>query len=181
VRGIGAYCLRPRFIFGRGDQHTLPGLIRLVRRGIRLGTGEQRFSIIDVDDYARVLLALAERLYLNGVAEQAALNLAYTQPVSLNEIFSVICHEFKLPPPWIRIPVRRWMMSGLHRFPAMAAESLATKLELFSFSHTFRVDKLSARIGSEIPSGEPIAALRSAASYQQPVSHAIEATHRCYS
>lgn len=180
ARGIGAYCLRPRFIFGRGDRHTFPGLVRLIRRGIQPGSGAQEYSIIDVDDYARVLLSLAEQIYTRSVTEQAALNLAYTRPVRMNDIVSVICSEFGLARPWIRIPVRRWMTRSLRCIPTSAADSLATRLELFGLSHTFRVDKLCARIGSGIPATDPLAVLRSAASHHQPVSHdAIEAGTRC--
>jgi nucleoside-diphosphate-sugar epimerase len=177
--GIAAYCLRPRFIVGQGDRHTFPGLVRMVRRGIQPGGGRQRYSIIDVDDYARVLLALAGRIESGQANERIALNVAYSQSPSLNEIVSVICTEFGLARPWMRIPVHRWMIGGLRRLPGVAAGSLATRLELFAFSHTLRVDRLRARIGGAIPGSDPVAALRRVASLQQSASRrAVEKAGR---
>lgn len=163
-RGVAAYCLRPRFIVGEGDRHTMPGLVRMVRGGIQPGRGHQRFSMIDVDDYARVLLALTARIESGQSSERAALNVAYSRSASLDEVVSVICKAFDLQRPRVRVPINRWMIRGLRNLAGSGPESLATHLELFAFSHTFQVDQLRARIGTTVVEGDPLAALRRAVS-----------------
>lgn len=156
-RGISAYCLRPRFIFGPGDQHTVPGLIRMVKRGIQPGCGSQMYTIIGVNDYASILLQLAYGL--SAVPEQLPLNVGYLRPVSLQEIVREICDAYRLAPPWLRVPVRSPVTRVMRRLPGRALHTLATRMELFGLSHTFNLERLAARIGSELLSRNPMSAL----------------------
>lgn len=161
ARGISAFCLRPRFIFGEGDRHTMPGLIRMVKRGIQPGPGSQRYTIIGVDDYARVLVELAKKMTI--IQEQLPLNLGYSQSVSLDDIVRTICSAFGLEPPSVRFPVTLTATRLLRRIPSSSLQTLATRLELFGLSHTFNVSSLAARVGKELLSRDPLAALLTSA------------------
>jgi nucleoside-diphosphate-sugar epimerase len=55
------FCVRTRFVLGRGDSRTLPGLHRFMCTGLIPSTGRQCFSAIDVDDLGEVLLQLGAR------------------------------------------------------------------------------------------------------------------------
>jgi|HigsolmetaAR201D_1030396.scaffolds.fasta_scaffold14717_2 Nucleoside-diphosphate-sugar epimerases len=176
ARGLSSYVLRPRFIFGLGDKHTFPGLVRMVRDGVRPGTGKQRYSIIGVDDYARVLLQLAGRILEGAPPEQTPLNLAYTRSVSMQEIVTLISERFGITPPRIGIPAPAWLTRTLRAMPIRTLQTLGTRLELFGLSHTANVDALSARIGGSIPAKDPINVLEAAAAaYSATLRHPLQA------
>ena len=157
ARGMGAYCLRPRFILGPGDRHTLPGLIRMVRRGVQPGSGRQRLAVIGVDDYARVLVRLGRRLSVEP--EQAPLNVAYARSVSLDEIVASIRRRFSLRQPRVRVPVSLASTRLLRKLPFRSLGGLATRLELIGLSHTLDVGRLQARVGGDLLAREPLEVL----------------------
>ncbi|HET8707639.1 MAG TPA: NAD(P)-dependent oxidoreductase, partial [Pseudomonadales bacterium] len=87
ARNISAAVLRPRFVIGQGDQFVLPKLKSLAQRKITLNDGRPQYSIIHVDDYAEIILALV-RVIQPETAEvvQQAFNIGYRKPISLQEI-----------------------------------------------------------------------------------------------
>jgi hypothetical protein len=74
----------------------------------------------------------------------------------MDQIVSAICRHFKLRPPSLRIPVWRWLTGTLHRTPLKAANTLATRLELFGLSHVYRVDNLRGLIGNGVVDCDPV-------------------------
>lgn len=161
-RHVAAYCLRARLVFGAGDRYTLPGLVGMIGRGFQPGSGRQRYTVLDVDDYARVLLALMAHIEGGTPAEQASLNAGYTRSLSLNEIVDAISRRYALPPPRFRAPVAPWIMRGLRQLPWRASSTLATRMELFGLTHTYSVESLRRRIGAEILDCDPLACFESA-------------------
>lgn len=162
-RGISAFVLRPRFIIGRGDQHTLPALHRLFRKGLRIGDGTQRFTIIDVDDYAAIILALARRIAERCEANdplQTALNVGYVKSVSLNDIRSVINEFVQLKNRTWSIPA--WLADVLRWIPIGRATSLSNKLELIGRHHVGDVKRLESEVGISIIGRDPREALTQA-------------------
>jgi nucleoside-diphosphate-sugar epimerase len=164
ARSIAAYCLRPRFVFGRDDRHTMPGLIRMVRRGIQPGAGTQRYTILDVEDYARVMLRLSRRILDGAAPERVSLNAGYRRGVSLDQITGVIRTRFGLGAPFARIPFAPWEARLLRAMPGRAGGTLATRLELFGLSHTFSVDELCLRVGNDIADRDPVSVVEAAVS-----------------
>jgi nucleoside-diphosphate-sugar epimerase len=61
-RRKSAVILRPRFILGLEDRYTLPAIIKMVKAGFLIGSGQQAYSVIDVDDYAEIIVRLARRI-----------------------------------------------------------------------------------------------------------------------
>ncbi|MCO4793975.1 MAG: NAD(P)-dependent oxidoreductase [Bacteriovoracaceae bacterium] len=97
--GIPAFLLRPRFILGKRDRSTLPSLLKLSNKGFRIGNENQRFSFIDVEDYARIISSLASQTKIGGCE---ALNIGYEQPVSLKQMLDLMnekreSNSFSLP------------------------------------------------------------------------------------
>ncbi|MEW6380164.1 MAG: NAD(P)-dependent oxidoreductase [bacterium] len=167
-RGRSAFLLRPRFILGNEDRYTLPGLIRLVKAGIVVGSGLQAFSVIDVDDYARIILILARRILARANSRSplcAPFHAGYEQPLHFHEIITAICQTLSLPLPRTRIPFRPIIPQLLRLLPFRSSAALATRLELIGQSHFFNVSALSAEIGkekSEIITRDPLAVLSKA-------------------
>ncbi len=146
-RGRAATALRPRFILGAEDQFVLPGLVKLARKGMTIGSGRQQFSIIEVNDYASIVLALASHWLQGGEEQQGAqiqhaLHIGYPRPVSLNEILALagesvpaIDRQWGVPIPWWNGP---WL-ERLHRWvlpkTSGAVEKTLTQLALVGFDH----------------------------------------------
>ena len=157
-----AVILRRRFILGNGDHYTLPGLINMVRAGVIVGTGNQAYTIIDVDDYAEVILRLARQIHLRDQNHQplcAPFHVGYQRPLYLSEIVKSICRTFSLPQPRKKIPSRPMISKLLHFIPLNKAATLATRFELIGRSHYFNVNALAAEIGPGITDKDPIAVL----------------------
>ncbi len=129
--GRSAVLLRPRFILGAGDKETLPAFLRLHRKGLRIGDGEQRFSFIEIDDYAKLICQLAE--FHSGSAE--ALNVAYDESLSFNQMVHALGafeHRSTVPAGFL-IALAGWI-------PPL--RNLRTKLQLTGLSQELSVAKL---------------------------------------
>lgn len=163
ARGASALCLRPRFLVGRGDQHTLPGLLRLTRRGRTVASGEQRFSVIDVDDYARVIVLLARDLAERSDPWRRPLHVGYRRPVSLAEIQGALAaaHGLALPTRRIRLP--RAATAILSALPSRWARTQAIRYRLFALDHFVGVDALAGLVGEGLVGRDPLAVLAAAA------------------
>lgn len=65
--GLDATIIRPPGVYGPGDRETLP-VFQMVARGLAILPGDGRFSLIEVDDLAGALLAVAVSDF-TGLAE----------------------------------------------------------------------------------------------------------------
>lgn len=164
-RGIGAYMLRPRFVLGRGDRHVLPGLASAYARGLMPGSGEQRFSVIDVDDYAQVVLALARRCAMAPALVPRALNVGYARPVRLLEIEAALSAVRTAAKRHFRVPTADAWLKCLRIAGGRRGDALATRLELLGLSHWGKVSALEAEIGTAITARDPVTCVQSAVSH----------------
>jgi nucleoside-diphosphate-sugar epimerase len=166
ARGVSALLLRPRFVLGDGDRFVLPNLAKLLRRRVQLASGAQRFSIIDVADYARIVLRLAAvvaDLHHAGTPVQRALNVGHAAPVTFAQIADAIGASLGLPAPRVRLPVSERITRWLRRLPARGMDAIATRLELVGLSHWGDTSSLAAMIGNDIVSRDPMITVRRAA------------------
>jgi nucleoside-diphosphate-sugar epimerase len=152
--------LRPRFILGKEDQHVLPGLSKLVCNGIYLGSGQQKFSIITVDDYACVILSLVRMIgeVEGGVKKplQLALNVGYQKTLSFEQIFTQIRDHLGLSNKVTRIYLPRWLPILLKFLPSKKIQAKAIQLELVGFDHFGKIDSLQRLIGTDITEQDPL-------------------------
>jgi nucleoside-diphosphate-sugar epimerase len=162
-RGIGAYMLRPRFVLGRGDRYVLPGLASAYARGLMPGSGHQRFSVIDADDYAQVVLELARRCSMTPTLAPRALNVGYARPLRMLEIEAALSAVRPAPKRHWRVPASEPWLSCLRLAGGRRGDALATRLELLGLSHWGRVSALEAEIGTEITTRDPLTCVTSAA------------------
>ncbi len=151
--GRTGFVLRPRFMLGNGDQYTLKGFKTMVQKGIVVGSGKQSYSIIDVDDYAEIIISLAQSVMKRDEKNEplsCPLNIGYEKPVSLDYILHEICNDNGSKFPTKKIPVFKILPAILRALPISAAASFATKLELVGLSHYGNVKALTNEIGTEI-------------------------------
>lgn len=151
--------LRPRFILGNGDKYTLKGFKSLAEKGFVVGSGKQSFSIIDVDDYAKIIISLAKGILTGHKGEKTIcrpLNIGYESPITLESILRRICEKNQLPFPTKKIPVFKFLPVFLRMLPIPAMSGVATKLELVGLSHSGSVKALENIIGREITRKNPV-------------------------
>ncbi len=168
-RNIDAYALRPRFVLGNGDHFILPGFVKLFRRGWVLGDGNQAYTIIDVDDYADIVLRLVrDILGQRGCPTesiQTPLNIGYTRPVTQSEIRAVAAECMNLPAVIRSVPISPAALKCFGRLPFRKAHSLVSKLLLVGVDHRVLVHRLGAMIGTDIVEKDPLAVVERAMTY----------------
>jgi len=160
---ICAYILRTRVIIGKNDLSSLPGYINMVKNGLIIGNGTQKFSIISVNDYADIILQLVYSIYKRMEINKPLrrpFHLCYEKPIQLNSIIDEICNAMLLKKPWKKLPVFKWFFNLLHALPGGIFTDLATRLELTGLSHYGKPDKLSMEIGKNIISKDPTIVFR---------------------
>lgn len=160
--GVGALLLRPRFVIGHGDRFVLPALARMAARRVQIASGRQSFSIIDVDDYARVILRLADHLraqYAQGHVVQEPLHVGYARPLRFAQIADALRGTNDRPARNVfrwHVPVFPGLVRQLRRLPARSASQLATRLELVGLSHWGNTGALASKIGDDIVQRDPV-------------------------
>jgi nucleoside-diphosphate-sugar epimerase len=129
-----AFILRPRFILGNRDKETLPALFKLHHKGLLIGDGNQKFSFIDVDDYAQIISHLTEQ----ETSGAEVINVAYKEALALNDIFDSF-GPYKLRakiPASLLISLGRWI-------PPF--KKLRIKLQLIGQNQVLNVERLGSR------------------------------------
>ena len=150
-----ALCLRPRFVLGPADSFLMKGLVTLSRLGIRVGSGEQQYSVITVTDYASIVVKLSQKVFSGGLGVanlkpiQCALNVAYQTPVSFNQLFSEIRTENKISSRIKPLPIPVWLPGMLKWIPHSMAETFATQLQSVGLNHCCDVSALEQLLGDE--------------------------------
>ncbi|MCE3013623.1 MAG: NAD-dependent epimerase/dehydratase family protein [Proteobacteria bacterium] len=125
---IPYFIFRPRFLFDPREKETLPKLYAQFSKGVMLGSGEQRFSFILVEDYVKIIL---QSVALN---QSQVLNVAYVTTVSLKEIYALFgpFKQKRRIPAGLLIPLLKFFR----------LRSLATKLELVGLDQTLDTTQL---------------------------------------
>jgi nucleoside-diphosphate-sugar epimerase len=150
-----AYGLRPRFILGRNDRYVLPGLARLVEKKQSVGDGSQQFSVIAVEDYARVILGLCRYMRSAAVREHTPVNVGYRESIRFRDLHYMLAQALSVSTTSLTaIPTYRWLPWLMRRLPLKGIAQKATQLELIGFDHYADVKALEERIGSDI-TGKP--------------------------
>lgn len=162
-----AVVFRTRFVVGNGDRFFLPGLAKLTRSGIEIASGEQRFSIIDVDHYAEVILGVARQILAGSWSGKAyeVCNVGYERPIALGEIQSILRDMALLPPRRLRIPVKERYLRLLEKLPFPKLRQFVHRLRLLGYDHYGSVQKLNTILNNSILQSDPRDALRKAVGF----------------
>lgn len=152
---------RPRFIIGSGDRFMLPMLMRLTSRRITVGSGQQLYSVIDVDDYARVLLSRAESAVVAPPGFEA-FNVAYDRPLSLQHAQLALAQHLGWGRPCWRVPACLGLASALSQSAFARLRRLGELMSLVGQDQFFNTRRLGRELPSALLSVEPIKALQHA-------------------
>ncbi|MGE6758045.1 NAD-dependent epimerase/dehydratase family protein [Corallococcus interemptor] len=161
--GLHAALIRTRFLLGRGDRFVLPAMVKLLKRGVQMGSDTVGCSVIDVDDLGRILWRLARRMVETPRPEQQAFNAAYTRPLLRGEFLGTVARRLGLPDATVKVRAPAWVPRALREVPSRRARALAERLELLTQSQCLDVSRLAAVLGPEdLLARSPVDALRSA-------------------
>ena len=162
--GKSVLLLRPRFIIGSRDAYTMPTFVEIFRKGFMAGSGNQKYSFIEVNDYAQIILRLSSVIteWRRAETERCTpVNIGYRKPVSLNELYAIFKDVLGIEGrPLLRVPSYRWLPWLIRRLPNKGARQLATRIELLGFSHYSDVSLLAALAGENITAKDPAAVLK---------------------
>lgn len=152
-RNRWAYCLRPRFILDVNDQFVLPGIRGLVAKGLYIGNGKQRFSVISVNDYTDVIVQVMKKIVeTKGAhnAQQMPLNVGYSEPISFDFIYFCFFNCLDEPVRIKKIPMPSWLPKLAKKIKNEKFNARAVQLELIGFDHFGNVAGLEKIIGLDI-------------------------------
>lgn len=90
--------LRPHLIWGPGDNHLVPRIIRRARRLRRVGPGDNRVDTIYVDNAAEAHILAAEKLAARADLSGRVYFISQDAPVPLWEMVDAILAAADLPP-----------------------------------------------------------------------------------
>lgn len=156
AQGIPWVILRPRFVIGESDPHTLGAWLNLTRKGIWFGNGKQQFSVVSVLDYADIVLRVVSKLFSKNEIS-GVYGVGYRRGLAFADLWKELRIAQNLSgKPNIRIPA---FMSQVFRL-LPGTEALAVRCELMSFHHTVNVADLERIIGTDLTNKDPIDVLR---------------------
>ncbi|WP_394848777.1 NAD(P)-dependent oxidoreductase [Pendulispora brunnea] len=165
---VPSVLLRPRFVIGEGDRFVMPAFAQLAAKNIQVGSGSQRYSVIDVDDYARIIVRLTEHLaqaHQEGNPFHVPLHVGYARPVTFAQITDALRDQAVRRGLRWRIPVSPRALRLLRRVPSPRATQMATRLELLGLSHWGNTTALETRVGNDIVGKDPSSVLLRAACF----------------
>jgi nucleoside-diphosphate-sugar epimerase len=151
VLAAGGLVLRPLFVYGEGDTHFLPVVIRSLERfPFMIGGGRARLSVISVDDLAAALIALADD---RGAAPPPGVyHAADGRPIRFREIATVLGRELGVRRPAFSLPfflARRVLGSaGGTALSEAGRASKGHRLFLVAKDHYYDSTKLWELIGT---------------------------------
>ncbi|WP_244761889.1 NAD-dependent epimerase/dehydratase family protein [Shinella curvata] len=144
---LGPVNLRPRGIYGAGEETLLPRLVAAARRGPLplLRDGAAAIDLTHVDD---VVAAITAALTANPAISGETFNISGGETVPVQEIVTRVCAELAVPLRWKRVPFRPALMAARLAELASLAHSASKEplvtpytLGLFAFRQSLDISK----------------------------------------
>jgi 2-alkyl-3-oxoalkanoate reductase len=98
--GLATVSLRPHLIFGPGDNHLFPGIIKRAEAGrlIIVGTGKNLIDLVYVDNAARAHLQAGDKLFPGSAVAGKVYFISNGEPITLEDSFNKIMKIIGKPP-----------------------------------------------------------------------------------
>jgi sterol-4alpha-carboxylate 3-dehydrogenase (decarboxylating) len=136
--------LRACGIYGPGDRHRFPPILKAARSGkmVYLGSGKARFNHVYVDNLIEAHLKAAQSLATGGAAGGHAYFITDHAPGNFYEFFTPYLEALGLPVPKLRIPtavasVVAWAMETMARWGWATGTPLLTRYVVLSTCRDF--------------------------------------------
>jgi nucleoside-diphosphate-sugar epimerase len=97
---LSTVSLRPHLIFGPGDNHLFPGIIKRAEAGrlLIVGTGKNLIDLVYVDNAARAHLQAGDKLYPGSAVAGKVYFISNGEPITLEDSFNKIMKIIGKPP-----------------------------------------------------------------------------------
>lgn len=145
------FMLRPRGIYGPGDSHLLPRLLRVMQtKPLPLLRGG--CALMDITDVAVVADAICTMVSAPNSAA-GTYNISHGEPISIRALVEKIGQGLAIRPRWRTLPTGlafagARLLEALARLDPKQREPLVTAygLGLFAFSHTLDISKAAQNL-----------------------------------
>ena len=150
AREKNAYILRPRFIFGKGDK-TLNAIVDIVKKGLFLASPQNKYSFIVADDYAKIIMQLADKVFSNkDKPVRKILNIGYNNFIDLEKLVDCICGVYSITDSIRYQPLPSFVLEMLFQLPSKKLKSMIDFIALLGWSHYGDVTELESEIGNTV-------------------------------
>ena len=150
---LGPINLRPRGIYGAGEETLLPRLIAAARRGPLplMRGGRASIDLTHVDD---VVAAIAAALSSDPALSGETFNISGGEPLAVHAIVEQTCAALGEPVRWRRMPFRPALLAARLAYAASLARPVAKEplvtpytLSLFAFRQSLDITKAKRMLG----------------------------------
>ncbi|MDT8911889.1 NAD-dependent epimerase/dehydratase family protein [Amycolatopsis sp. PS_44_ISF1] len=162
VRAAGGVVLRPHLVYGAGDRHVVPTLVRWLRAVPAWADGGlARTSVVAVEDLARVFAAFALDPGRGRPGE--VFHLADPRPVRMRTLVTAVCEGLGLPIPTADLRL------GEHRARTRAALAWLSEHQysLLTRDHWYESSRVWARTGEPVGPGLAARMAEAAPAYRE--------------
>lgn len=144
--------LRPRLIYGPGDQHFIPTVCENLRakRVILINGGRAVNDFVWVEDLVEAMMLAAQTPRARG----RVYNITSGESVPSREFFESVAAQFALPKPSVSLPYPlAWIVAALmtaaQRIQGQQSTSYSPlkRLKLFGNSHHFSIERARSELG----------------------------------
>jgi nucleoside-diphosphate-sugar epimerase len=141
-----AFIVRPRGIYGPGDLHLLPRLLRVMKqRPLPLLRGGK--ALVDITDVSVVADAVLRMIEVEQT-KSGIYNISHGEPIAISKLVQEISDGLDIPYRWRSLPMAvafagARILEAAARFDPRRSEPLVTAygLGLFGYSHTLDISK----------------------------------------
>lgn len=142
--------LRPHLIWGPGDNHLVPRIVRRARHLVCVGSGTNRVDTVYVDNAARAHLLAADRLAMDDAISGRAYFISQGEPIPLWDMVGAILAAAGLPPVRRRMShaaARRMgaFLEGVYQLLHLPGEPPMTRFVADELAHAHWFDISAAR------------------------------------
>lgn len=140
--------LRPEFIFGPKNVHTLP-LFKLIQKNkFRIiGDGKTFLHPTYIEDVADIIVSCIEKDIINEI-----IIIAGERPIMVEELYNLICKELKIKPNKIKIPkyfayIAAFLSETFAKTFNVTPLITFARVKFFTESRSFKIDKARKIVG----------------------------------
>ncbi|RMD78199.1 MAG: NAD-dependent epimerase/dehydratase family protein, partial [Lentisphaerae bacterium] len=153
---LATCALRPHLIWGPGDRHILPLIIKQVKAGKlpQIGEGDNLVDMCYIDNAVHAHLCAQERVWPGSEAAGKAYFISDGAPVNLWDWIRKFTSALGLPPIKKKVPLQAaLLLSGFsevfHRLIPFLGEPKLTRFVVanLAFSHYFKIDAARNLLG----------------------------------
>jgi nucleoside-diphosphate-sugar epimerase len=135
VLANGGVVLRPHLLYGEGDAHVVPTLLRWIRAvPAWAGGAAGRTSLCAVRDLAAAVVALLDKPWQRG----SVFHVNHPEPVGYRDLITMVCELLAVPPPRGDLPIAQHHLRTTAAMPQLSEHQYS----LLTDDHWYASDRI---------------------------------------